>query len=358
MIKKLQLDDGLFQDGRRDFMSVTAKLAAMERAAGYDPVKDNTAHLNALERQLLVRGIVHNSVMSAALSLPVMTVDEFYRSNDGNILFQEYFLQHIFMEPDPGERWLTDADLIYMTETIKSATTKTLKPTFTPGTSDAEMKRIVQGAEIPRVKIIAGENEIPLYKYGRRIDMTYEAVAEMRVDLVGMQLKLIAQDMAMTRLILALAAIVNGNSGESNSADNTNTGGVWAEGALDSFFLDFHPPYTINLLAATHDVLGPIYALSGFKPINAGNPLLTTGKLPAIFGGQVKLVNPNYTTALSTTKLLAMDNKGCLRKSVKAGSQMVEEDSLITSQWKRVVVTEYITYVKDGDRAAQTMTKT
>lgn len=358
LIKQLKFDDGLFGDAQRDHMTFTEKLALMEREAGYDPVAEGYAHLNALERQLLARKIVHNEAMAAVLSLPVMTVDEFYSSADGNVLFQEYFLSQIFMEPDPDDRWLMDLDLVYMTEMINASATKTLKPTFTPGTTDAEMKRVVEGAEFPTVELTASENEIALPKYGRRLKMTYEALRRFRVDVIGMNLRLISQDFAQSKVILALAAIVNGNSGESNGVTNTNTGGDWTESALDTWFLSFSPPYNVRLVAAPRQVLGPIYALSGFKPAGAPNPLLSTGKLPSMFGAPVKQVNPNYTTALSTTKLLALDNKFCVRKSVEAGSQIVEENSLISKQWKEVVISENLAYVKDGDRSAITITKT
>ena len=358
-VKLIKVDDGIFADARRDYMSVTEKLAKLERDAGYDPVAEGYEHLNALDRQLLARQIVTTHAMAVALSLPVMTVDQFYSSpNDGNVLFQEYFLQNIFMEPDPDARWLQDTDLIYMTEMINAAETKTLKPTFTPGTTDAEMKRVTQGATFPTVEITAGENTIPLYKYGRRLKFTYEFLRQQRVDVLGMNLRLIGQDMAQSKVILAVAAIVNGNSGESNSATNTNTGGDWTESGLDSWFLSFAALYNVRLIAAEKTVLGPIYALSGFKPTNAGNPLLTTGQLPAMFGAPVKQVNSNYPTALGTTLLMAMDNKYCVRKSVEQGSQIVEDDAIIKSQWKEMVISENVAYVKDGDRAAITMTKT
>lgn len=81
-----------------------------------------------------------------------------------------------------------------------------------PKNKDAtRMKRVAEGADLPIAELKLGERAISLFKYGRAVQATYEALAYMRVDLFSKTLNLIAADVSDQQAERALDVLVNGD---------------------------------------------------------------------------------------------------------------------------------------------------
>lgn len=83
-------------------------------------------------------------------------------------------------------------------------------------------RRVGEGADIPLAKIKLGESAIRLYKRGRAVEATYEALQYMRVDLFAKTLDAIANDVADQQMADAIAVLVNGD-GNDNAPEVVET---------------------------------------------------------------------------------------------------------------------------------------
>ena len=77
--------------------------------------------------------------------------------------------------------------------------------------------RVAEGADLPLAKIRIGDKAISLWKYGRAIEMTYEAMRRMRIDLFTKHMNAIASDLAFQNLNAAVDVLQKGD-GNTNPA--------------------------------------------------------------------------------------------------------------------------------------------
>lgn len=114
--------------------------------------------------------------------------------------------------------------------------------------------RIAEGADLPTAKITIGEKAINLWKHGRAIEMTYEAVRRMRIDLFTKQMGAIVNDIAFQNFDAAVDVLVNGD-GNDNAATKLATlenlealtGEALAGAMIDYFFTNHYIANTITM---------------------------------------------------------------------------------------------------------------
>ncbi len=82
--------------------------------------------------------------------------------------------------------------------------------------------RVAEAAEIPAVKISQSEKTITLRKYGRRLDVTYESLRHIPIDLLSFYVQRIAIAVEAEKVDKVLDIIVNGDGTANTQATNYN----------------------------------------------------------------------------------------------------------------------------------------
>lgn len=170
--------------------------------------------------------------------------------------------------------------------------------------------RISEGADLPIAKIKIGEKAISLWKHGRAIEMTYEAVRRIRIDLFTKQMGAIMRDIAFQNLDSAIDVLVNGD-GNKNAADKLGTlansdaltGEALAGFMIDYWFENHYVPDTITANKDKFKILAGMTFNNNMVPgataklsfnipqIGAQNVTLLCGDVPQIGGKDVILLS-------------------------------------------------------------------
>lgn len=79
--------------------------------------------------------------------------------------------------------------------------------------------RVAEGADLPLAVIKLGEQALAMYKHGRAVQATYEALQYMRVDLFSKTIDAIANDVAKQQLGNAINVLVNGDGNNNKAAE-------------------------------------------------------------------------------------------------------------------------------------------
>ena len=80
-----------------------------------------------------------------------------------------------------------------------------------------EMRRVTEAADLPTAKLRLGDTAITLYKYGRAIQASYEALRRMSLDLFNIHIREIGAQAANNKVVEVLTVIKDGD-GNSNAA--------------------------------------------------------------------------------------------------------------------------------------------
>jgi len=79
----------------------------------------------------------------------------------------------------------------------------------------ARMKRVAEGADLPLAVIRTSEKEITIFKTGRAIEITYEAMRQANLDLINKKMGYLINDSAQTQVEYAVNTLITGD-GNSN----------------------------------------------------------------------------------------------------------------------------------------------
>jgi hypothetical protein len=127
--------------------------------------------------------------------------------------------------------------LVAMTRVISSETSYALYLTDNvQAFADARLARVEEYAEVPAMRVQTSEVPTRVKKYGRRIDMSYEQMRRMSMDMISFYIEYIAAVASREKEDQAIDVLVNGDGNASTSATNTNgsTLDAAAAGAADS----------------------------------------------------------------------------------------------------------------------------
>lgn len=124
--------------------------------------------------------------------------------------------------------------------------------------------RVAEGADIPLAEIGLGESSIRLFKYGRAVQATYEALQYMRVDLFSKTLDAIANDVADQESQKAIEVLVYGD-GNDNAAEaiETTTAGTVTEDDVLNAVIEFqiNSKLPVTTIVATRKFYTQMYKM-------------------------------------------------------------------------------------------------
>lgn len=314
--------------------------------------------LDAFERQLKrfgikVAGKPEKGIFSS-------TVESFYQTEESKVLFPE-FIARTARESAIGQSILPE--LVAINTPIDSNVYVPFYVKDQP--AEQTKKRVTEGADLPLCEIKGQDESIKLYKYGRAIKASYEAIRRMRIDMLALHVRRISEQAGLDKADDALDIIVNGD-GNNNAASvyhlNGDLGGVVANG-LDykswlKFLLKFNPYHCTTVVGGESEILNvltmqfpnvdPMVLVSMIQQ----GPVQAKMQLAQDLFVNYRLV---YLASAPTNQLIGIDKQYGVEQVTEIGSDIMESEKFIMNQTSVLTVSENNGFAKLFNEATKVL---
>jgi hypothetical protein len=243
--------------------------------------------------------------------------------------------------------------LVSRVRTINSETFDALYLTDSTANPAARMGRVEEYGEIARQRFTTSEQSIRTKKYGGGLDVSYEAMRRMQLDLVSWWIQYVAAKADRDKEDTAIDVLVNGDGNAGTAATNSN--GT----TLDSLSANkltlkmwllwrllWVRPYVTQVVIGPKEALVDLFLLQAGSA-NVGVMNVLGQNIPAALNVQMArttldnmLAIDNSTVAANT--LLALDRNWTLEMVLEAGSQIVDTDRIVQNQYSSIFITENV----------------
>jgi len=336
--KLLKLEAGMYQEAlsRVNANGDPAPISFSQLLEEMDPSGNYTnCKLDAFQRQLAARGLVVNGPRS-------ITLAEFY--DPANIvLFPEFIVREVRAGMVLGPHQLMVADMVGLSTEIDSGV---YKAAYLDETADFEPKKIGEGADFPVLDIKTDNKPISLSKYGFMLRETYEHRRRIQANKLGAFLRYAGKKLEKSKVDLALAVAINGNTGNSNAAFSHTDTGLNYDNIVE-FWAEFDP-WDPNLLVVDKAGMTSTLKLAEFKDANAGFEFQRTGRMVTPLGNTFK----RHDSTLLASKMLGLDNNMTLEQVTERGADLVEAEAIIKNQTNEIAISEVFGFAKMHKDAA------
>lgn len=213
------------------------------------------------------------------------------------------------------------------------------------------LKRVMEGAEIPKTTLVTGEHTIQIHKFGRALLATYEQLRRQRLDRIAFIIQRMALQAEVDKVSDALNTIVNGD-GNANTAATVlaltalDTGAVAGTLTLKgwlTFKARFTNAYVPDVVLGTEASILQLLML----PVNTVNgiPLIL---LPGNDFGSLRNIGTRFGAAIGygmtadapALKLVTFDSANTLEEVNEIGGNVSEVERYITNQTQVMTLTE------------------
>ena len=320
--ENITLEKGMYQSGR----SLTEILEEMDPSENYKgtPLEG----LDAFSRQLKRFDI---KVSGRGSDM----VEKFFSTTSSAALFPEYVSRAVRTGMEEAD---VLSDVVATVTNIDGMDYRSI--TSAASADDKSLKRVAEGAYIPKTEIRTSENLVKLHKRGRMLVSSYEALRFQRIDLFTVTLKQIGAYIARAQLKDAVDVIVSGDGNNNACAVvNAASSGSLSYADLLSLWAAISP-YELNTILAPTDAMTKLLALSEMKDAVAGLNFQGSGKMITPLGA-----NLIHTSAVSGTNLIGLD-KNCALEMVVAGDVTTDYDKLIDRQLERAAISAIAGFAK------------
>lgn len=307
--------------------------------------------LDAFERLMKEAGILTKSLPNK--NLFSSTVEAFYRTNETKALFPEYVARTLVqaMTEYPMYQHLVATRTginggVYEASYLDFNDAKNKKA--------VEMRRVTEASDLPKATLKLGESAIKLYKYGRAVGISYEALRRMSLEVFQRHIAKIGTEAANNKIAEILTVIKDGD-GNSNAADviAQTTLGATAGDKLDrevlvKFLLKFYSVGGCNTVVANEDgflqILNVLYPTSDVAGI--ADEALTKGLNVAVQMPQnlvtnfTLLYNPNIAKVDTKEVIYGLNKDTAIEEIYELGSTINEADVNVINQTKEMTVSE------------------
>jgi len=337
----------LYKEAYGQGMTFSQFLENIDPSNEYRGEDASLSKMDAFERQMFAAGIRTKSDEGKGLHADV--VDKFFLgTSNSDVLFPEFInrtARQAMIAPDILN------ELVAIKTPIQGNAYKTFYVDL--ATAAKQKKRVAQGAEIPTTTITGHEHSVSLNKEGRAIDMSYEFIRRMRVDMLALLIEGILQQTGLDLAEKAVNVLISGDGNTSTAATNYNLsalGGTPADG-IDwqswlKFRLKFYPykgitaivdeTQLLKVLGIQPPVIDPLTlmaAINGGTPVGGGANLAQN-----VFSGPMRYVYLPSSTI--ENKVLVIDPKYALEQVTEIGADIVETDRMIKSQFETIVLSQ------------------
>jgi hypothetical protein len=227
------------------------------------------------------------------------------------------------------------------------------------------MARVAQGAEIPPTTIKEKEQVANLFKYGRALKITYEALRRIHIDLFTILISQIALQASLDKAASAIDVGINGD-GNGNPAINANltaldpttTAGNLTYAAWLAWQLSFYP-YDLTTVVGGKAEIVKILVMT-VPGLNAQNvftllrpgPVENTIELPQGLFHQTRLI---FLPSMTPGLLFGLDKRFGLEQLNETGGTMTETNRWISHQFNEIVMSEVVGHDKILADACRTL---
>ena len=320
--ENITLEKGMYQSGK----TLTEILEAMDPSENYKGT--SLEGLDAFSRQLKRFDI---KVSGRGSDM----VEKFFSTTSSAALFPEYVSRAVRTGMEEAD---VLSDVVATVTNIDGMDYRSI--TSAASADDKSLKRVAEGAYIPKTEIRTSENLVKLHKRGRMLVSSYEALRFQRIDLFTVTLKQIGAYIARAQLKDAVDVIVSGDGNNNACAVvNAASSGSLSYADLLSLWAAISP-YELNTILAPTDAMTKLLALSEMKDAVAGLNFQGSGKMITPLGA-----NLIHTSAVSGTNLIGLD-KNCALEMVVAGDVTTDYDKLIDRQLERAAISAIAGFAK------------
>lgn len=207
-----------------------------------------------------------------------------------------------------------------------------------------KMARIAEGADLPIAKIKMGEKAITLWKHGRAIEMTYEAMRRMRIDLFQKHMNAIRSDLARQRLNDAVATLQAGD-GNNNKATKLATLASDAEltaenltSALIDYWMEHN--FAADTLIMGKDHYKKLVGMQFDPTMAQGASMRFTFKTPQLGTQDITLLCCDVPQMGSKDVIMVLNRANTLTRYVENGSNIQENQQFARNQTQLLTISE------------------
>lgn len=227
---------------------------------------------------------------------------------------------------------------------VKSATLNMMSDVNKPNLKKA---RIAEGADLPLAKIVMGEQAITLWKHGRAIEMTYESVRRIKIDMFTRHMNAIINDMAFQNLDYAVDVLVNGDGNPGSAA--TKLGSTAAAGKITNveivdFLMDYYAKnhYNADTIVTSSNIAKQIGAMFFDTNLGAGASSQVRFNMPQFVGNQnvTVLMADNLPKIGGKEPIVLLNRANTLIRYTENGSNIQENQQFARNQTRLLTVSE------------------
>jgi hypothetical protein len=229
-------------------------------------------------------------------------------------------------------------------------------------TSHMHMVRVTEASEIPRAKLVGGDQDIRLTKFGRGLEVSYEQLRRLTLDRIAFHLQWLAFQAEADKVAVAIDVLVSGDGNANTAAtsfnltalDSSTTANNLTFDAWLAFRMKFLAPYVMTTILAQDSVAVKLMKLN----LGSANiPYLMM--LPELAQGGFDNINPTlrnrvalgWTSDAPASKIVGFDSRWALERVYEIGATVQELDRFIANQTELITLTETEGY-KIFDQAA------
>lgn len=204
--------------------------------------------------------------------------------------------------------------------------------------------RVSEGADLPTGKIKIGEKAISLWKHGRAIEMTYEAIRRIRIDLFTKHMNAIISDICFQNLEDAVDVLVNGDG---NKNASTELGTIAAPGTVTAtdlvgFMIDywFKNHYVADTLTMAPKYFKQIAGMTFDPTLASGASMRLTFNFPQIGAQNVNILCADVPQIGSKDVILVSSRNNSLIRYEENGSNIQENQNFARNQTRLMTMSE------------------
>ena len=336
--ENIHLEKGMYGRSGQSFAKTLEELDPSEHYRG-TPLEG----LDAFQRQLKRFDI---KVKGAGSDM----VEKFFHTTESSVLFPEFVSRVVRQGLEEGSIL---PDLVATVTHFDGMDYRSI--TSVPTEEDKKLRRVEEGAAIPETVIRTQENLVRLYKRGRMLVASYEAIRFQRLDLFSVTLRQIGAYIGRMHLADAVGVLTNGD-GNGNAAAVYKVGtspisgsaGTLSYEAMVDFWSQFDP-YTMNTLLVGSDMMLAMLKMQEFQNPLTGLNFQGTGTLTTPLGA--KLLRSSVVPAGT---LIGLDNRYALEQ-ISSSDILVEYDKLIDRQLERAAITSISGFAKLSTDASKVL---
>ncbi len=335
----IHLEKGMYREAGKSFTQVLEGLDPSEAYRG--TALENT---DAFQRQLSRFGIACKGAGSSP-------VEKFFATFQSAVLFPEYVARCVRQGMEESN--ILPA-LCATTTVIDAMDYRSIYSV--PTESEKSLMSVGEGAQLPSTTIRTKEHLVPLYKRGRMLVASYEAIRFQKLDLFSVMLRQIGAQIQKLHVADAVEVLLNGDGNENAATTYAigtspigGTSGALSYNELVEFWAQLDP-YEMNTLIVPTSAFLALLKLEELQNPLTGLNFQGTGKLENPLGAQLLRCD-----SLAAGKILGLDRRYAL-EMVQAGELQVEFDKLIDRQLERAAISSISGFTKICDEAAACLT--